>query len=202
MAQIKEYPDYEIDMEGNVYSYKYGKRKKLKPQLVTQAKKKYLQVGLFGENNRRNKKGQKVPRMLYVHRLVWETFVGEIPEGMTIDHRNENKFDCSLENLEQMTQGDNTSKYFNNTANGLLMNKRDEFIKDHKELGTYQQVADKWGVSMSSVFRIIKNYKRTKRGIEKLHNIQDEYTTQDMRGTKARKDIGLIPPGQMKGKKK
>ena len=35
----------------------------------------------------------------YVHHLVWETFVGKIPNGMEIDHINTVKTDNRLENL-------------------------------------------------------------------------------------------------------
>lgn len=193
MKQIPNYPHYEIDTQGNVYSTRYGKRKKLKPILATQAKKQYIQVGLFNEYNKRNSKGLRIPKMLYVHRLVWETFVGEIPPKMTINHKNENKLDCSLENLEMMTLSENISAYHETKAAGLLRHKRDELIKHHKNLGTYQKVADKFNVSVSSVFRIMKNYRRTKTGIQKLHNIQDEYTLMDMRKSYARESIGLPP---------
>lgn len=35
-----------------------------------------------------------------VHRLVWEVFVGEIPEGYDIHHKNHNPKDNRVENLE------------------------------------------------------------------------------------------------------
>lgn len=42
-----------------------------------------------------------------VHRLVWKTFVGPIPEGMQINHKDENKSNNSLENLEVVTPKQN-----------------------------------------------------------------------------------------------
>lgn len=42
-----------------------------------------------------------------VHRLVWETFNDEIPEGMQVNHINECKTDNRLENLELMTRKEN-----------------------------------------------------------------------------------------------
>lgn len=38
-----------------------------------------------------------------VHRAVWETFVGDIPHGMSIDHINRNRSDNRLENLRPAT---------------------------------------------------------------------------------------------------
>jgi len=46
----------------------------------------YLSCCLNGENKR-------------LHRLLYETFVGDIPEGMIVDHINRNRLDNRLENL-------------------------------------------------------------------------------------------------------
>ena len=43
----------------------------------------------------------------YLHRLVWETFNGKIPEGMEIDHINTNRFDNRLSNLRLVTSSEN-----------------------------------------------------------------------------------------------
>lgn len=45
-----------------------------------------------------------------VHRLVWETFNGEIPEGLQIDHKNSVRDDNRLENLQLLTQLENVRK--------------------------------------------------------------------------------------------
>lgn len=42
-----------------------------------------------------------------VHRLVWETFNGKIPDGLTIDHINHIRDDNRLENLRLMTRIEN-----------------------------------------------------------------------------------------------
>ena len=41
------------------------------------------------------------------HRVVWEKHNGPIPEGMTIDHINENIHDNRIENLQVMSIYDN-----------------------------------------------------------------------------------------------
>lgn len=46
-------------------------------------------------------------RQVRLHRLIYETFVGEIPEGYVIDHRNGNKLDNSLGNLRAVQQSIN-----------------------------------------------------------------------------------------------
>lgn len=63
---------------------RFGKRlcrgKIIKPRI----KSGYLQVGLSKNS---------LHRWFLVHRLVWETFVGHIPDGMQVNHRNEIKTD-------------------------------------------------------------------------------------------------------------
>ena len=39
----------------------------------------------------------------YVHRLIWEAFNGPIPKGMQINHKDENKLNNCLNNLEMVT---------------------------------------------------------------------------------------------------
>lgn len=47
----------------------------------------------------------------YIHRLVYETFIGEIRKGYTIDHIDENKTNNKLENLQQLSRKNNLKKY-------------------------------------------------------------------------------------------
>lgn len=59
----------------------------------------YLKVQLF--NN-----GTQFSR--YIHRLVVETFIGEIPVGLEVNHIFGQKADNRLENLEVVTHAKNT----------------------------------------------------------------------------------------------
>ena len=43
----------------------------------------------------------------YVHRLVYETFVGPIPEGLEINHKDGNKLNNTVANLEATTHQKN-----------------------------------------------------------------------------------------------
>lgn len=47
---------------------------------------------------------------LYVHRLVYRTFVGVIPSNMEINHIDHNKQNNSIENLELVTREENMRK--------------------------------------------------------------------------------------------
>lgn len=46
-------------------------------------------------------------KKVYVHRLVYETFKGEIPAGMEIDHFDRNKHNNNPDNLRVVTRVEN-----------------------------------------------------------------------------------------------
>lgn len=87
---------YDASNFGRIRSLKFGKVKILKPF----GKKDYLRIEL-------NKDGKR--KRYSVHRLVYEAFNGEIPEGMQVNHINEIKTDNSLWNLNLMTPKENSN---------------------------------------------------------------------------------------------
>lgn len=58
----------------------------------------YLHVVLYKDNKK---------KMFLVHRLVYASFHGKIPEGMQVNHIDEDKTNNSLENLNLMTPKQN-----------------------------------------------------------------------------------------------
>lgn len=60
----------------------------------------YQMIGLYYGTSESRKKH-------LVHRLVWEAFNGPIPEGLEINHKNRNRADNRLENLELLTHLEN-----------------------------------------------------------------------------------------------
>lgn len=189
---VEGFERYVVTDGGKVFSFvvKEGGYE-LKPQLVTQSKKKYLQVRLFNEEY---KKG----RLYYVHKLVWNEFVGEIPKGFEINHIDENPHNCSLSNLQIMTKQNNILEYHRNKNGFLFREKRDEIVKDYAELKSYEDVAQKWGCSTTTIFRVLKNKKfgRVKGQYVMMDGndiINDVYTQNDMRTSGVREELGLEP---------
>ena len=172
---IEGYDAYEITEEGQVFSHKGKKPRLLKPQPASQSKKGYLQVRLYDNSG-------KLGKLQYVHRLVYTHFVGDIPEGLEIDHIDGNPRNNTLSNLQLLSRRDNTDKYNRKKHKILLRDHRDELIQDYIELGSFKKVAEEWGVSVTAVNRVIRNRVHTllpngKYGTKKYDdNINDEWS--------------------------
>lgn len=92
---IKGYPDYMVSDEGQVYSMKSNR-------LLTASKHvgDYRVVSLSRD---------KKKHTLLIHRLVYETFVGSVPKGMQVNHKDEDKSNNRLDNLELLTPKENSN---------------------------------------------------------------------------------------------
>lgn len=86
---------YAASTKGRVRNLKTGKILK---QTSCGASLKYRKVGLCVGG---------VRKLCRVHKLVWITFVGEIPEGYEINHIDEDPGNNALNNLELITHKEN-----------------------------------------------------------------------------------------------
>lgn len=90
---------YQIDEDGNIYSFKRGKEKLLSPQRNT---KGYAQVRLYDK--------ERVGYTVRVHRLVSEHFLPN-PDGLPqTDYIDENKLNNSVKNLRWVNNQTNCAK--------------------------------------------------------------------------------------------
>jgi len=161
--QIKDYPKYAITPEGEVWSYAQLQPKKLNPRKTTQ-NGKYLQVSLYNDKCKRHPITNKIlPDQLYIHKLVYETFVGEIPEKMTVDHIDNDPSNNSLENLQLMTQSQNSIKGNSKRRRNDLWENREEVILKYQELGTQKKVADYYNCADVTIHRVLHNQRKTTR---------------------------------------
>lgn len=98
--EIPGYPGrYEASTWGRVRSI-MGKEPRLLT-LNTYKNSPYFKVQLIDATGHR--------KWYRVHRLIYTTFLGPIPEGMVIDHISGDKADCSLDNLRICTPAQNAS---------------------------------------------------------------------------------------------
>lgn len=132
--QIAEYPLYYIDSNGTSvlklckreYYNKIGdnifRRKKITGKYnIQMPNEKYIEIdGLIYRIIKilENKSGYKFvkltndsgKRTLYIHRLVYTTYIGSIPSDMEVNHIDHNKSDNSMDNLELVTHSENLKK--------------------------------------------------------------------------------------------
>lgn len=100
---IPGYEDrYEASAEGKIRNRRTGRL--LKPHLTHDG---YPRLTLYGQD----------AKCLYtVHVLVAATFLGPRPEGYQIDHKDGNKLNAAVTNLEYVTSAENNKRA---TKNGL-----------------------------------------------------------------------------------
>ena len=92
----KDFTKYEIYEDGRIWSY--SRKKFLKPT----TKNGYQVVCLY--DNEGNMK------QYLLHRVVWESVTGSpIPEGLQVNHKDENKANNNISNLNLMTPKENSN---------------------------------------------------------------------------------------------
>ena len=91
---------YEVSNKGNVRSLKNRWHEREKPRIVKQqlTKKEYKRIPLSKENKRKH---------YMVHRLVYEAFNGKIPNNMGINHKDYDRTNNNIENLEIISHTNN-----------------------------------------------------------------------------------------------
>jgi len=109
IKQIKNYPNYYIDTDGNVYSNKKSGMYKLHPSIISG----YYYVGLYN--------GKNACKRTRISCLVLETFVSPRPAGMWALHKTPNRFNNRLNNLYWGTPKQNSIDMINhgNSLRGI-----------------------------------------------------------------------------------
>lgn len=113
------------------------------------------------ERIRLSKQGKM--RGFLVHRLVYSSFIGEIPAGHHINHIDGDKTNNKLENLEAITPAENnehyrrSNKYVGSAVNTSKLSENDvrTMRKLYKEGVPTGTIAKKFGVARSSTYRIV-----------------------------------------------
>ncbi len=148
------YSNYTVDAEGNVYG-KQGVRKTCE---VTNG---YVGIGVSKEGK---------PKTYRLHRFIWESINGMIPEGLQINHIDGNKRNNKPDNLELCTARENVINAFKlglskgprgekNGKSKLTESKVIEILQHLKDGKTKTLIANMYSISRATV-RMIGQGKR------------------------------------------
>lgn len=96
-SRFGEYPSYKVTKSGKVYSYRQGNV--LKPLSMILDSSGYPIVKLYDDTNKK--------RTIAVHRIIADTFIPNPNNLECINHKDENKTNNSVENLEWCTKAYN-----------------------------------------------------------------------------------------------
>jgi len=98
-------------------------------------------------------------RSRQLHMLVWETFVGKIPKGMVVHHKNHDKRDARLSNLELTTQSVNLTAAYEAGRFDGKKNAYKAMIIDGVRYKSETEAASALGLSRATISKYIKDEK-------------------------------------------
>ena len=138
--------DYTITKNGEIINNKTGK--KIKPQLNG---KGYLRVSIGG-------------KLKFVHRLVAEKYIPNPKNKPQVNHKDGNKLNNCVDNLEWVTNMQNRQHAVKNLLHlsgekcpwSKLTQKDVDYIRENKHY-TAKQIAEQFNVSVSQIRAIRRN---------------------------------------------
>ena len=119
--QAEGFSRYLISTDGKIYSLKSDR---LLPQGITE--RGYKQVDVYNDMG--------VKKHMKVHRLVYMAHIGAIPNGLQVNHKDENKTNNCIDNLELMTNKENCSY---GTRNARISKSMKRYRAKQRAMATY-----------------------------------------------------------------
>lgn len=130
--KLNGFSNYEIDIEkGTIYSYK-------RKCFIGHLNKNdgYVSVTLHNDNGKQ--------KTIKIHRVIWETANGKIPKGYDIHHKDKDRTNNSISNLEMINQKIHRGNHIKgeNNPNYHKFKKVECLTKDGKLIKLYNSVRE------------------------------------------------------------
>lgn len=123
---VKNYDGYFVSSFGKIFSIKQGYIRQLKPYL--DGKKNYLQIRL---NNKK----------LLLHRIVAINFIDNPLHLPEVNHKDKNKQNCKIDNLEWCTRKENLYDSYK-TMSPVRNYRECELYKDNQLISKFQSILE------------------------------------------------------------
>lgn len=156
MKQIKKYPNYYVTKEGLVFSSKSNKF--LKQSFDQQG---YARVGIYIGNYK--------SKTIKVHRLIAETFIDNPLNKKDVNHKDGNKSNNCVENLEWCTRSENMKHAYENGLKTItekqIKGVKNRFSKKvlDTETGIIYNSLKEASIDLGINYSTLKNYFRSNR---------------------------------------
>ena len=132
-----QFPNYFVNKDGRIVNERTRKI------LIPSERNGYLRINFY--YNHSNYKRS-------LHRVLYETFIGKIPDNMMVDHIDGNRSNNNIDNLRLVTQSENMTNAMKNGHSGqipvLQFDKQGNFIQ---EFSTIQAAADAMNVTHAAI---------------------------------------------------
>lgn len=161
LIELKDFPGYYVTDEGDVYSVNYNRMGFVKKMKPSKDGKGYLFVSLMKNKKRYIKK---------VHRLVAETFIPNPDNKPQVNHKNGNKTDNNVKNLEFCTCSENCIHKFQTLGYKQIQGKKCPWskiilqIKDNNVIAEFygcNEAERETGISNKSIRNCCHNKQKT-----------------------------------------
>lgn len=143
---IEDFPVYEVSNTGLIR--RREKQNLIAPRMLRNG---YMQLGLCRGSG-------QIFRM--VHRLVAFAFIGTIPEGMEVNHKDGNKLNNHVDNLEYVTHRQNMIHARSSLGNPGKKLTSADVVEIRRRLGQkhrHADIATEFGISKGTVMYINTN---------------------------------------------
>jgi len=163
--KIKDWEDYYIHPSGFVKSVKVLINKQKKTITIKEKILKMFTVkGYLSVNLVKIKNGKETRKSARVHRLVAESFLKKINGKTQVNHKDRNKLNSNINNLEWCTPSENEKhsyKKLGKITNGIKRRKIpvqeiNKIKKLYKKGITQKEIANKYKVDQSTISNIIR----------------------------------------------